>query len=115
MANPAKVQNFLDLFGSWDPSLAFVMGGAIAIATPGFWLARRRAKPLFGDAFHLPVRTDLDARLMTGAAIFGVGWGLVGFCPGPAITALTLAEPTGAVGTLVFVPAAAGRTASTPT
>ena len=99
MADPAKVQNFLDLFGTWDPSLAFVMGGAIAVTMPGFWLVIRRNKPFFNDVFHLPSRTDLDTRLITGAAIFGVGWGLGGFCPGPAITALPLA----AEGTLIFV------------
>ena len=99
MADPAKVQNFLDPFGTWDPSLAFVMGGAIAVTMPGFWLVIRRNKPFFNDVFHLPSRTDLDARLITGAAIFGVGWGLGGFCPGPAITALPLA----AEGTLIFV------------
>ena len=101
MANPAKVQNFLDLFGTWDPSLAFVMGGAIAVTMPGFWLVTRRSKPFFNDVFHLPTRTDFDARLITGAAIFGVGWGLGGFCPGPAMTALPLA----AEGTLIFVAA----------
>ena len=99
MADPAKVQNFLDLFGTWDPSLAFVMGGAIAVTMPGFWLVIRRNRPFFNDVFHLPSRTDLDPRLITGAAIFGVGWGLGGFCPGPAITALPLA----AEGTLIFV------------
>lgn len=99
MANPAKVQNFLDLFGTWDPSLAFVMGGAIAVTMPGFWLVIRRNKPFFNNVFHLPSRTDLDARLITGSAIFGVGWGLGGFCPGPAMTALPLA----AEGTLIFV------------
>ena len=99
MANPAKVQNFLDLFVTWDPSLAFVMGGAIAVTMPGFWLVTRRSKPFFTDVFHLPTRTDFDARLITGAAIFGVGWGLGGFCPGPAMTALPLA----AEGTLIFV------------
>ena len=99
MADPAKVQNFLDLFGTWDPSLAFVMCGAIAVTMPGFLLVIRRNKPFFNDVFHLPSRTDLDARLITGAAIFGVGWGLGGFCPGPAITALPLA----AEGTLIFV------------
>ena len=69
MADPAKVQNFLDLFGTWDPSLAFVMGGAIAVTMPGFWLVIRRNKPFFNEVFHLPSRTDLDARLITGAAI----------------------------------------------
>ena len=101
MANPAKVQNFLDLFGTWDPSLAFVMGGAIMVTAPGFWFVQKRAKPLFNDAFHLPTRTDFDARLIVGAVTFGVGWGLGGFCPGPALTAL----PLGAIGTLWFVPA----------
>ena len=99
MANPAKVLNFLDLFGTWDPSLAFVMGGAIAVTMPGFWLITRRSQPFFNDVFHLPTRPDFDARLITGAAIFGVGWGLGGFCPGPAMTALPLA----AEGTLIFV------------
>lgn len=99
MANPAKVQNFLDLFGTWDPSLAFVMGGAIAVTMPGFWWVTRRSKPLFNTVFHLPTRTDFDMRLIAGSAIFGIGWGLGGFCPGPAVTALPLA----AEGTLIFV------------
>ena len=101
MANPAKVQNFLDLFGTWDPSLAFVMGGAIAVTMPGYWLVRQRQKPFLGDSFDLPNRTDFDLRLIGGAAIFGIGWGLGGFCPGPALTALPIAAP----GTLIFVPA----------
>ena len=101
MANPAKVQNFLDIFGRWDPSLAFVMGGAIAVTMPGFWWVQKRATPFFSDAFHLPQRSDYDAHLVVGAGIFGVGWGVGGFCPGPAITAL----PIAASGTLVFVPA----------
>ena len=101
MANPAKVLNFLDLFGGWDPSLAFVMGGAIAVTAPGFaLLTRNRDRPLFGDTFHLPTRDDLDPKLLTGAAVFGAGWGLGGFCPGPALSAL----PMAAAGTLVFVP-----------
>lgn len=101
MANPAKVQNFLDLFGTWDPSLAFVMGGAIMVTMPGFRLVQRRATPLFNDVFHLPTRTDFDTRLVAGAATFGIGWGLGGFCPGPALTSLPLADS----GTLIFVPA----------
>lgn len=99
MTNPSKVQNFLDLFGDWDPSLAFVMGGAIAVTMPGFWLVQKRDTPFFNDVFHLPTRTDFDTRLIVGAATFGIGWGLGGFCPGPAITALPLA----ASGTLWFV------------
>ena len=101
MTNPAKVQNFLDFTGNWDPSLAFVMGGAIAVTLPGFAWIKRYPRPLFSDVFRWPTATDLDARLLGGAALFGVGWGLSGFCPGPALTAL----PIGATGTLVFVPA----------
>jgi len=92
MSDPAKVLNFLDLdaipAGTWDPSLVFVMAGAIAVTFAGFRFVLRRKEPLFGDRFHLPAATDLDARIVAGSAIFGVGWGLAGFCPGPAITAL---------------------------
>ena len=101
MANPIKVQNFLDFFGNWDPSLALVMGGAILVTMPGFWLVQKRKTPFFNNVFNLPTRTDFDFRLLAGAAIFGIGWGLGGFCPGPAVTSLSLA----AKGTLVFVPA----------
>ena len=90
MANPKKVQNFLDIFGSWDPSLAFVMGGAILVTAPGFWLVQKRTSPFFHDVFQLPARNDIDARLVTGAAIFGVGWGLAGLCPGPVVASLFL-------------------------
>ncbi|MFG6564586.1 DUF6691 family protein [Sulfitobacter sp. 1A13421] len=101
MAVPAKVLNFLDVFGIWDPSLAFVMGGAIAVTAPGFaWLFRSRQTPFFDHKFRLPTRNDLEPKLLTGAAIFGIGWGLGGFCPGPALTAL----PIAASGTLIFVP-----------
>ena len=101
MANPAKVQNFLDLFGTWDPSLAFVMGGAILVTAPGYWLLRKRTQPLFAETFRWPTKTDIDGPLLGGAATFGIGWGLGGFCPGPAITALALGAP----GTLVFIAA----------
>lgn len=101
MADPAKVLNFLDLSGAWDPSLAFVMGGAIVVTFVGYRLVLRRGRPVMGDAFHLPTKTRIDRRLLGGAIIFGVGWGLGGFCPGPALTALGLGQP----GTLVFVPA----------
>lgn len=101
MADPAKVLNFLDLFGTWDPSLAFVMGGAVIVAFIGYRLVLRRERPLAGRAFHLPTRQDIDSRILVGPAIFGVGWGLGGFCPGPAIAALGLGAP----GTLAFVPA----------
>jgi uncharacterized protein len=92
MSNPAKVLNFLDFVairsGTWDASLAFVMAGAIAVTFVGFRLALKRFQPVFGDKFHLPTREDIDARVVAGPAIFGVGWGLAGFCPGPAVTAL---------------------------
>lgn len=88
MSNPAKVLNFLDVAGTFDPSLAFVMLGAIPVAALGFYLARHRKAPLADTTFHPPVETRIDARLVLGAALFGLGWGIVGFCPGPAITAL---------------------------
>jgi uncharacterized membrane protein YedE/YeeE len=101
MANPAKVQNFLDIAGSWDPSLAFVMGAAVLVTFVGYRVAFRRQRPVIADSFGLPTKTHIDGRLLLGAAIFGVGWGLGGYCPGPALTALPLL----AEGTLVFVPA----------
>jgi hypothetical protein len=101
MANPAKVQNFLDLAGSFDPSLLFVMAGAVVVTLVGYRLVLRRPSPLLAEQFHLPAVKDIDARLVSGAALFGIGWGLSGFCPGPAITSLALL----AKGTLVFVPA----------
>jgi uncharacterized protein len=101
MIDPAKVLNFLDLFGTWDPSLAFVMAGAVVVAFFGYRLVLGRPAPVTGGKFHLPTVTGIDKRLVVGAAIFGVGWGLSGFCPGPAVTGLGL----GAAGTLAFVPA----------
>src|SRR6056300_1463629 len=99
MTNPAKVQNFLDFFGNGDPSLALVMGGAIFITMPGFWLVQKRQSPFFEKLFHFPTKSDLDFPLLLGAAIFGIGWGLGGFCPGPAITSIL----TGNKGTLLFI------------
>jgi uncharacterized protein len=93
MTNPAKVLSFLDLAGAWDATLVFVMGGAIAVNAVAFALTRRRAKPLLGEAFALPARRDLDAPLLAGAALFGVGWGLVGLCPGPALASVARGEP----------------------
>ena len=101
MADPAKVQNFLDLAGSFDPSLIFVMAGAVAVTLVGYRLVLRSSKPLLAERFLLPTAKDIDARLVGGAALFGIGWGLSGFCPGPAITSLPLL----AKGTLIFVPA----------
>lgn len=90
MTSPDKVLGFLDVAGAWNPSLAFVMGGAVLTATPLFWLARRRAKPLAGTAFDCPPTTLIDARLLGGAALFGAGWGLAGICPGPALVDLAI-------------------------
>jgi uncharacterized membrane protein YedE/YeeE len=101
MSNPAKVLDFLDLFGTWDASLAFVMGGAVLVAFVGYRLVLKRGQPIVGGRFHLPTRTDIDARLIAGSAIFGIGWGLGGFCPGPVLTAIGL----GTAGSLAFVPA----------
>jgi uncharacterized membrane protein YedE/YeeE len=92
MVDPAKVQGFLDFAGiadgTWDPSLAFVMTGALAVTAIGYRLAFRRATPLMTARFVLPTHKDIDARLVGGAAIFGIGWGLAGYCPGPAIASL---------------------------
>ena len=92
LINPAKVQNFLDVAGSWDPSLAFTMAAAIITTALGYRLAFRSSKPLFADAFQLPTAKAIDARLIGGAAVFGIGWGLIGFCPGPAVAALSTAS-----------------------
>lgn len=91
MINPQKVINFLDVFGDWDASLAFVMGGAVAVMTLGYRIVQKRERPLFDTSFSIPNRTDIDRNLIVGASLFGVGWGLVGFCPGPAIAALSVA------------------------
>ena len=85
MTNPGKVIGVLDVFGRWDPSLAFVMGGAVLVGLGGFGLAKRRTKALLGGAMHLPQRRDIDNRLVGGSVVFGIGWGLAGFCPGPAL------------------------------
>lgn len=88
MTNPSKVQAFLDPFGRWDPSLAFVMGGAIAIGVIGFALAKRRQRSWTGEPIELPPNRAIDTRLLFGGGLFGIGWGLGGLCPGPALTAL---------------------------
>lgn len=85
MGNPAKVQNFLDIFGPWDPSLGLVMGGAIAVGLIAFTWAKRRKTSALGEPMQLPTATVVDRKLLTGAAMFGAGWGLAGFCPGPAV------------------------------
>lgn len=88
MTDPGKVQGFLDLAGAWDPSLAFVMGGAVVVGLLAFALARRRATSLLGGAMQLPARRDIDRPLLVGGLLFGIGWGLAGFCPGPALVTL---------------------------
>jgi uncharacterized protein len=101
MANPAKVLNFLDIAGPWDPSLAFVMGGAVIVTAIGYRLVLRRAKPILDASFHVPTSRQIDRKLVLGATIFGVGWGLVGLCPGPALVSVVLGAPA----IFVFVPA----------
>ncbi|MFQ3787922.1 DUF6691 family protein [Halomonas sp. A29] len=88
MTDPARVLGFLDLFGAWDPTLMFVLGGAVVTTFTGYRLVFRRERPMVGETFQLPSRQDLDARLMGGAALFGIGWGLSGYCPGPAIASI---------------------------
>lgn len=98
MTNPAKVLGFLDLAGRWDPSLALVMAGAILVALPAFRVAARRRQSLLGEPMHLPTATRIDRRLVLGSLAFGAGWGLAGFCPGPALASLA----TGGVQPLIF-------------
>jgi uncharacterized membrane protein YedE/YeeE len=101
MANPAKVLGFLDLAGAWDPSLILVMGGAISVGFFAFVLARRRTVSLIGADMKLPTARHIDRRLVLGSILFGVGWGVAGFCPGPALVALGMGQPKA----LVFVAA----------
>lgn len=99
MINPAKVQGFLDVAGHWDPSLAFVMAAAIPVAAAGFAFARRFQAPLCAATFSGPTKNRLDTRLVVGAVLFGIGWGLAGYCPGPALASLAV----GGWGVMVFV------------
>jgi len=101
MANPAKVLGFLDLAGHWDPSLAFVMAGAVAVSAIAFAVARGRAVSFLGAEMRLPSARHIDRRLVLGSVLFGIGWGAAGFCPGPALVALGMGEPKA----LVFVAA----------
>ena len=89
MANPKKVLGFLDITGDWDASLMLVMGGAVMVAAVAFRFVLRKEKPFFSETFHLPQKKDIDLPLVAGAAIFGIGWGIAGYCPGPALTALS--------------------------
>lgn len=101
MTRPGKVVAFLDVAGAWDPSLAFVMVGAIAVQAVAWWLSRRMQAPWAADRFVLPTYRDIDARLLGGAVLFGVGWGLGGFCPGPVLVSVA----TGSTNVLIFVAA----------
>jgi len=97
MADPGKVIGFLDLAGRWDPSLAFVMAGAIAVGAVAFAFGKRRARSFLGAAMHVPTRRDVDARLVLGSVVFGVGWGVAGFCPGPALVSFGSGQDKAAV------------------
>jgi uncharacterized membrane protein YedE/YeeE len=97
MTDPAKVLGFLDLAGAWDPSLAFVMAGAILVGLVAFTVAKRRTRTFLGGAMHLPTSRDIDRRLMAGSLLFGAGWGLAGFCPGPGLVAMGAGEPKAAL------------------
>lgn len=90
MINPEKVLAFLDISGDWDPSLALVMGAALVVSALGYQVAKGRSRPFFAGAFQLPTRRDIDWRLAVGALVFGAGWGLAGYCPGPAIAAVSI-------------------------
>lgn len=103
MIDPAKVQSFLDIAGDWDPSLALVMAGAVAVGLAGFALAGRRSRSLLGEPMRLPQARRIDVPLVAGSAIFGAGWGLVGFCPGPAIAALGMGAPKAALFVLAML------------
>ncbi len=99
MTDTAKVLGFLDITGAWDPDLMFVMGGAVAVTLVCFPLILKRVGPILGDTFHVPTNRIIDRRLLTGAALFGVGWGIYGYCPGPALSALVYAD----MKTVIFV------------
>lgn len=101
MTNPARVRGFLDLFGNWDPTLAFVMGGAVLVMAIAWRIQPRMVHPLFAPKFALPDSTDLTAKLLGGSALFGIGWGIAGLCPGPGVAALVI-EPASAA---IFVAA----------
>jgi uncharacterized membrane protein YedE/YeeE len=90
MLNPVRVRGFLDVGGNWDPSLAFVLAGAVAVMIAGTLFSKFKKRPVFDDSFHVPTSKRIDGRLILGSAIFGIGWGMAGFCPGPAIASLTM-------------------------
>jgi uncharacterized membrane protein YedE/YeeE len=104
MVQPTKVLGFLDIFGAWDPSLAVVMVAALAVSTPGFMLANGRSRPLLTARSFWPTKREIDSPLIVGAALFGIGWGLVGLCPGPVLESLATLSP----GIIAFAAAMAG-------
>lgn len=104
MMNPVRVQGFLDIFGAWDPSLAFVLGGAVVVAAIGVQVMKRMRHPAFDDSFHVPATRRIDTPLVLGSVLFGLGWGIGGFCPGPAIASLSMGLPR----TILFVVAMLG-------
>ena len=93
MVNPAKVIAFLNILGNWDPSLVFVMVGAIIISAPFFYILKNKKKPLFNSSFQIPSRTNIDRNLIIGSSLFGIGWGMVGLCPGPAVASIAFFQP----------------------
>jgi len=99
MTQPSKVVGFLDIFGNWDPSLALVMGGAVAVHALAYRWIKGRSSPLLAPTFQIPTKTDIDTKLILGSALFGVGWGLGGYCPGPAISSSVVGDPR----TLIFI------------
>ena len=103
MTDPSKVIGFLDIAGNWDPSLAFVMGGAILVGVIAFRFANKRTNSFLGGAMHLPSKNDIDRRLIVGSLMFGAGWGMAGFCPGPAITSLGTGNPKAVIFVLAMV------------
>lgn len=103
MTDPARVRGFLDLFGAWDPTLAFVMGGAVLVMALAWVVQRRMLRPLFADGFSLPDRSDLTPRLIGGSALFGIGWGIAGLCPGPGFAALAIAPGSAAIFVVALV------------
>jgi len=103
MTDPGKIIGFLDLFGAWDPSLALVMGGAILVGVFAFALAKNRTRTFLDGALRLPVSTSIDKRLVVGGLLFGAGWGLAGFCPGPALVSLATGQPKAAVFVLAML------------
>jgi uncharacterized membrane protein YedE/YeeE len=111
MINPRKVLAFLDISGDWDPSLLLTMGGALVVTTVGYRFALDRPSPVFGDRFRLPAVSMIDARLVIGSALFGIGWGLAGYCPGPALSAVVLgaAEPLLFIGAMLVGGLLAGK------